>query len=66
MKHYKVIEDAHNYMRKIEDSKQFIQKSLEAKVAVALFFAYRKNNKIKSLEEIAVHVRTTLSQVKLV
>ena len=50
-------------MKKIEDSKELRGKSLEAKIAVAVFVAARKNSKNKKMEEICRYVNATDQQI---
>ena len=50
-------------LKRIEDSKELRGKSLEAKVAVAVFVASRKNNKNKKMEEIQRYVSATDQQI---
>jgi len=53
------MEEAMYNMKRIEDSKELRGKSLEAKVAVAVFVAARKNSKNKKMEEIRKYVSAT-------
>ena len=53
------MDDAMGNLKKIEDSKELRGKSLEAKVAVAVFVSARKNSKNKKMEEIQRYVSAT-------
>ena len=63
LKHGNVMEEAMYNMKKIEDSKELRGKSLEAKVAVAVFVAARKNSKNKKMDEIQRYVSATDQQI---